>query len=112
MLEQSIADYEKMQTEEHAIFFDRGIPDLYGYSKAFCDEISANIIHATAEFRYNKAVFIFPPWHEIYEYDKERKQDFQEAIFTYNALKEAYSYCDYHVVEIPKISIKRESILF
>ncbi len=106
MLEQSITDYKKMHTEERAVFFDRGIPDLYGYSKAFCNEISTDVTEAIATFRYNKTVFIFPPWQEIYEHDEERRQDFQEAILTYRALKGAYSYCNYHVVEIPKMSIK------
>lgn len=107
MLEQSITDYHKMQTEVSAVFFDRGIPDLYGYSKAFCKDISINVVQAIAQFRYNSTVFIFPPWREIYENDEERKQDFQEAIFTYKELKDAYAYCNYQIVEVPKISIKK-----
>lgn len=106
MLEHSIDDYKKVNTERYAVFFDRGIPDLYGYSKAFCSEISESITQSIAQFRYNQLVFIFPPWQEIYEQDKERKQDFQEAIFTYIALKEAYADCGYHVVEMPILSMK------
>lgn len=107
MLEHSITGYEKMQEEEHAIFFDRGIVDLYGYSKAFCGELSLDVVNATAKYRYNQTVFIFPPWREIYVQNKERKQGFEEAIFTYNVLKKAYSDCDYYVVEMPKISIRK-----
>ena len=107
MLDQSIADYKKMQNEEHTVFFDRGIPDLYGYSNAFCNETSRKVVQAVAQYRYNKTVFILPPWQEIYENDEERKQDFQEAIFTYTVLKEAYFHCNYSVVEIPKVSIKQ-----
>lgn len=107
MLVQSIADYKKMQTQKNTVFFDRGIPDLYGYSKAFCHEITRDITQAIAQFRYNKTVFIFPPWQEIYENDEERKQDFQEAIFTFNVIKESYLKYDYHVIEVPKISIKK-----
>lgn len=106
MLEHSIDDYKKVKTERYAVFFDRGIPDLYGYSKAFCSEVSNNITQSIAQFRYNQLVFIFPPWQEIYEQDKERKQDFQEAILTYAALKEAYLDCGYHVVEVPMLSMK------
>ncbi|RUR06904.1 AAA family ATPase [Legionella sp. km772] len=106
MLAQSIADYKRMQTKQNTVFFDRGLPDLYGYSKGFCDEIELNLMPVIERFGYNKTVFIFPPWLEIYAHDAERKQDFQEAVFTYNLLKEAYIYCDYHVVEVPKSSIK------
>ncbi len=105
MLDQSIADYCKMQEEEKRVFFDRGIPDLYGYAAAFCEEINTNIINAVTQFRYNKTVFIFPPWQEIYETDRERQQDFQEAIYTYASIKEAYLTCGYTLIEMPKISI-------
>ena len=107
MLEQSITDYRQMDAEKRCVFFDRGIPDLYGYASAFCSEISTNVKTAIAQFRYNNMVFIFPPWQEIYKNDRERKQDFQEAIYTYVALKKAYSCCDYDLVEIPKVSINQ-----
>ena len=34
-------------------------------------------------FRYNRRVFVAPPWEEIFEQDSERKQDFAEAVRTY-----------------------------
>lgn len=105
MLEQSIADYHKMQKEETRVFFDRGIPDLYGYASAFCREINTDIINAVTQFRYNKTAFIFPPWQEIYENDRERQQDFQEAIYTYSSLKDAFLTCGYTLIEVPKLSI-------
>lgn len=81
------------------------IADLYGYSKTFCKEISAEVSDAVVRFRYNKIVFIFPPWLEIYENDVERQQDFQEALKTYHALKEAYPACGYELIEVPKCAI-------
>lgn len=106
MLEQSIADYHKMQSEEKMVFFDRGIPDLYGYSKVFCEETSKEVNDAVLRFRYNKTVFIFPPWPEIYENDVERQQDFQEALKTYYAVSEGYLDCGYVLIEMPKCPIK------
>lgn len=106
MLEQSIADYCRMQSEGKIVFFDRGIPDVYGYSKAFCGEASKAVNDAVLRFRYNKTVFIFPPWPEIYENDVERQQDFHEALQTYYALKEGYVDCGYTLIEVPKCPIK------
>ncbi|HAU1296208.1 TPA: AAA family ATPase [Legionella pneumophila] len=106
MLEQSIADYCRMQSEEKIVFFDRGIPDLYGYSKAFCGEASKEVNEAVRRFRYNKTVFIFPPWPEIYENDDERQQDYQEALQTYYAVKEGYVDCGYALIEVPKHPVK------
>lgn len=102
MLARSIVDYRKMANYKKPVFFDRGIPDLWGYSKTFCGEVSAEVSKAVAHFRYNKTVFIFPPWLEIYRNDVERQQDFQEALQTYEALKDAYFNCGYVLVEVPK----------
>lgn len=105
MLKHSIDDYKKAQTATGAVFFDRGLPDLYSYSKAFCSEISESVIGAINQYRYNQTVFLFPPWQDIYQNDAERKQNFQEAVLTYERLKEVYPVCGYRVEEVPKLSI-------
>lgn len=107
MLTTSIQDYQYMQHEKTAVFFDRGIPDLIGYAKAFCKKESRAVSEAVANYRYNKTVFIFPPWEEIYKNDRERQQDFTESLETYLVLKEAYLNCDYDLVEIPKTSVEK-----
>ncbi|MCL9685305.1 AAA family ATPase [Legionella maioricensis] len=106
MLKQSIIDFEQMLTSTQPVFFDRGIPDLYGYSHAFCDHIPPSVFQAVQQYRYNTKVFIFPPWVEIYGHDPERKQDFQEAIETYQAVKEAHLICGYQLIEVPKVSVR------
>lgn len=40
-------------------------------------------------FRYNR-VFIAPPWERVYEPDRGRKQDFKQALRTYEAMVTAY----------------------
>ena len=106
MLKKSIADYTKMlPVTEKIVFFDRGIPDLYSYSGRFCGGVTAEIIEYVNNYRYNQTAFLFPPWPEIYCYDAERKQDINEAIETYHAVKEGCLKCGYEVIEIPKISI-------
>jgi predicted ATPase len=46
---------------------------------------------AVAVFRYNRRVFIAPPWREIFQQDSERKQDFDEAVRTYDSLVATYT---------------------
>jgi predicted ATPase len=46
-------------------------------------------------------VFITPPWREIFQQDNERKQDFDEAIRTYDALVATYTAYGYALIEIP-----------
>jgi predicted ATPase len=55
--------------------------------------------------RYNRRVFIAPPWQEIFRQDRERKQDFAEAVRTYDALVTTYTEYGYELVEIPRAPI-------
>lgn len=105
MLNQSVTDYKNHLIVPQTVFFDRGIPDLYGYAKRFCNGITEEIEQATKLYRYNPTVFLFPPWPEIYNEDTERKQDFNEAMDTYQVVKEAYKVCGYQIIEIPKTTI-------
>ena len=105
MLKESIEDFIAKSVIMDNVFFDRGIPDLYSYSKRFCGGVNDTVSHYVDQFRYNALAFLFPPWADIYCHDTERKQDFQEAIDTYEAVKEGYRACGYQLVEVPKCSI-------
>lgn len=106
MLHASIADYLKMQSiNNKIIFFDRGIPDVYSYANRFVAGVTEEQIKAVNLHRYNTQVFLFPPWEEIYCHDLERKQNFQEAVATYDAIRAAYPACGYTLIEVPKTSI-------
>ncbi len=106
MLMHSLDDYLKIQHERTAAFFDRGIPDLHGYAKTFCNMENQQVNNAVERYRYCQTAFIFPPWKEIYINDHERQQDYNESIETYAALKEAYELCGYHLIEIPFLSVE------
>lgn len=106
MLRYSLKDYQQAQQERTAVFFDRGIPDLYGYAKSFCHKESPEVNHAIEQNRYCQTVFLFPPWEKIYINDKERQQDFKESVQTYVAIKEGYQQCGYTVIDLPRSSIE------
>ncbi|HFF3350061.1 TPA: AAA family ATPase [Legionella pneumophila] len=106
MLRYSLEDYQQMQQERTAVFFDRGIPDLYSYAKAFCHKENSQVNHAVEQYRYCQIVFLFPPWEEIYTNDRERQQDFREAMQTYMALKEGYQHCGYTLIEVPFLPVE------
>jgi predicted ATPase len=64
---------------------------------------------AAAMFRYNRSVFISPPWEEIFQQDSERKKGFDEAVRTYDALVATYTTYGYELVEIPRISVEERA---
>lgn len=86
-------------------FFDRGIPDVLAYAKLAGLTITDTLLSATALFRYNPIVFILPPWKAIYTTDTERKQTWEEALTTFDVMKETYSTCGYTLVEVPKLPV-------
>ncbi|PWT71306.1 MAG: hypothetical protein C5B59_18350 [Bacteroidetes bacterium] len=56
--------------------------------------------------RYNKKVFITPPWKEIYQTDSERDQSFEDSIKVYQGLHQWYEKHSYELLVIPKDSIE------
>lgn len=106
MLERSIEDFERLASVDAPVYFDRGLPDLYAYTMRYCGGVTETVKQAIAQYRYNPKVFLFPPWPEIYCHDTERKQSFQEAIATWEAVKKGYDDCGYLIIDVPKISVE------
>jgi predicted ATPase len=104
MLSRAIADYERMAAQSGPVFFDRGIPDLVGYNRLIGTEIPQAMRDAAEAYRYNPDVFVFPPWREIYANDTERKQDFAEAIESWQAAVDILPVFGYRVIEVPRAS--------
>lgn len=107
MLQRSIETYNSaLNTHREAIlFFDRGIPDTLVYCKLAGITVTPELESAVNQYRYYKKVFILPPWEEIYTTDPERKQDFQEAVETFNMLLETYRRLGYQLIEVPKMEV-------
>ena len=63
--------------------------------------VPAHVEAAARVFRYRPRVFIAPPWPEIYGTDAERKQDFAEAVATFEAVRAAYVGYGYEPVTLP-----------
>lgn len=105
MFLQAVADFTQMQSLQSPVFFDRGIPDVPGYLKLCSLPVPADIMKTAEQWRYNPLVFITPPWEDIFRNDKERKQTFEEAARTYEAMKKTYMRLGYQLEELPKTGI-------
>ena len=106
MLSWELRSYRMAETTAGPVFFDRGVTDLVGYLTLIGQPVPAHIARAAERFRYNRRVFVAPPWPEIYTQDAERKQTPEEAVRTYEALVAAYSNCGYEPLSLPLVSVE------
>lgn len=112
MLEASIQSYRVAQNTyplENTVIFDRGIPDTVCYAAMIGLEISEQMEMAVDRHRYYSTVFILPPWPEIYHTDTERKQTWEEAVFTYEMMQKTYSRYGYQLVEVPRVPVEERA---
>lgn len=109
MLERSVESYLSMHSTKETIFFDRGIPDAVCQARLIDMAIDDDMDFYTRNYRYNKTVFLFPPWKEIYVTDDERKQSWEEVINTYEVLADTYHRYDYTIVELPQADISERA---
>jgi len=107
MLAWEMRSYHIAKHSSGPVFFDRGVPDVLGYLRLTNLPAPGHVHKAAVEFRYNRTVFLAPPWPEIFRPDSERKQDFDEARRTSAALVSTYNSLHYTLIELPRIGVKQ-----
>ena len=105
MLSWELQSYRSAQARRGPIFFDRGVPDIAGYYRLIGHTVPPHVTAAADRFRYNRRVFAAPPWLEIFGQDAERKQTFDEAVRTFEAVTNAYRDFGYELVALPLVSV-------
>ncbi|MDD9901176.1 MAG: AAA family ATPase [Alphaproteobacteria bacterium] len=105
ILTHNIHNFESVAEEARPVIFDRGIPEAVSY----CSPPALHHLKAAALCRYNKRVFVVPPWQEIFVQDAERKRSFDDAVREYHAQNEAYIASGYTLLEIPKLDVDRRA---
>jgi len=62
-----------------------------------------------SKYRYERQIFVLPPWEAIYCTDNERDQSFPEAQRVHEQLLTWYGQCHYEPIEVPRTSVSRRS---
>jgi predicted ATPase len=101
MLSWEMRSWQAACDQTGPVFFDRGVPDTLGYYRLIGLPVPAHVTNAAAKFRYNRRVFIAPPWPDIFTRDSERKQTLDEAERTYHSLVGVYTELGYELVQLP-----------
>jgi predicted ATPase len=93
------------------VFFDRSIVDNVNGLQQLPGGAPPHLIRAMGTFRYNRKVFMAPPWPELFRNDTERTHSYEEAVAEYATLAPAYERLGHEVVLLPKTS-PRERVEF
>jgi predicted ATPase len=106
----SLADLAAAEaTSSQWVFFDRGLIDAGAALEHITGERVLEALGAAG--RYNRSVFLAPPWPEIYVTDEERRHGFAEAVAEYARLMVVYPSLGYEIRELPKVSVKERADL-
>ena len=101
-IEMALNDRAEAATLAGWVFFDRGLIDA---ATALEHASGQSILPSIAGERYNRTVFIAPPWSQIYVTDGDRQHDFGEAEAEYGRLLGAFTRLGYEACELPKMSV-------
>ena len=82
-------------------FSDRGLPDQAGFSLYKGKGISKELAFSILANRYQKKVFVTPPWYQIYTNDPIRTETFEEAERIHHCIIQAYKESGYELVDLP-----------
>jgi predicted ATPase len=110
-IERAIAGFHKaqamMDVKGQVIFFDRGYLDGVCYYQTLRMTDAQKYNHFINGLRYDPMVFMAPPWQAIFCQDDERKHSFEDAVIEYQRLLKFYTQSGYHIVELPRQSVKQ-----
>lgn len=86
-------------------FFDRSVVDQLSGLEAAGLPVPDHVRRSAEVLRYNRAVFLVPPWPEIFVNDGERRHGFTAAETAYRHLLSTYRRLGYEPVILPKAPV-------
>ncbi|MEZ4779221.1 MAG: ATP-binding protein [Flavobacteriaceae bacterium] len=101
LLKGRMQQFEASQTAlESFVFFDRGLPDVTAYMDYLGTPYPSYFSETCLKHRYD-AIFLLPPWKEIYIQDNERYESFEQAERIFQFLHQGYAHYGYNVQHVP-----------
>lgn len=105
--DEMLRQHNHAATTGDSCFFDRALPDIFGYLQRSRFDIPKEYLTIHGGCRYERTVFILPPWPEIYINDDERPQSLDEAEALHDAIRTAYESLGYELIEVPKLPVNK-----
>ena len=111
LLKGRVQQFEATQRKKESfLFFDRGLPDVTAYIEYLGTPYPSYFSETCMQYRYD-AVFLLPPWKEIYIQDNERYESYNQAERIFNYLHHGYSNYGYEVYHVPTGTLQYRSEL-
>lgn len=85
-------------TDGHCCIFDRSLVDAISALVYEEPDRAESHLKRLQQYRYANAVFIAPPWPELFENDPERRHNFSDAVAEYDRLVNTYSMAGYSII--------------
>ena len=92
-------------SEPGLAFFDRSVVEPLSGLGRMGLPVPDHFVRAGELCRYDKTVFVAPPWPEIYRQDAERRHGLEEALKDFQPLLATYRRLGYRLVELPKVDV-------
>lgn len=105
ILKQDLDQYQWALDNNQTCLFDRGFPDNAGYLTMLGFDLPIVLESACRNHRYAQPVFVAPPWQDIFCPDSERRQDWDEAVRTHEAVTASYKRFGYDLITLPLASV-------
>jgi len=90
---------EALDTADY-LFYDRGMPDVTAYMDYVGTQYPKQFDSICENHRYD-AIFMLPPWEEIYKTDNERYESFEQAQIIHEYLLQGYKKHGYQIILVP-----------
>lgn len=104
ILQRDIAQCRREPDGPGWVFFDRGLPEALATAEAAGALAPEQAARLRRQFRFHPTVFVPPPWAAIHVQDRERDQDFDEAVAVHRRVLACYEALGFAVQLLPLAS--------
>lgn len=87
------------------VFFDRSVVEPLAALERLGLPVPDHFRRAAEVCRYDRTVFVTPPWPALFHPDAERRHGFGDAVAEYGPLTATYARLGYRLVELPKVDV-------
>jgi predicted ATPase len=98
-----VQDYDKAIVGLN--FYDRSPIDVLAYMEMGKITIPSSMLKTCEKLNFEKKVFLFPYWDQLFQNDAIRKESEEKAMEIENWLRQKYTQFNYTIIQMPLVSI-------